>query len=120
MPSPLVDTKLYVPLVRSATVSRPRLTELLGRGRDARLVLVSAPPGFGKTTAVAAWLADRGVAGQVEGVAWVSLEESERSPASFWTYVLQPWELPSISIFRILLSVVVRAVNLQLLNRNQS
>ena len=85
MASPLVDTKLYIPLLRSGTVSRPRLTELLDRGRDARLILVSAPPGFGKTTALAAWLAERG---QVESVAWLSLEETERSAASFWTYVL--------------------------------
>jgi LuxR family maltose regulon positive regulatory protein len=92
MPSPLVETKLYVPPLRPHAVSRPRLTDLLDRGCEARLTLISAPPGFGKTTALAAWLAERAQRGQGSSVAWLSLEESERAPASFWTYVLSALE----------------------------
>jgi LuxR family maltose regulon positive regulatory protein len=51
-----------------------------------RLTLVSAPAGFGKTTLLASWLAAGSTAGRP--VAWVSLEESEREPGSFWTYVV--------------------------------
>jgi LuxR family maltose regulon positive regulatory protein len=81
----LVDTKLFVPAVRSSTVARSRLSRTLTRGAEAKLTLVSAPAGFGKTTALAAWLAQ---AGEQRPVAWVSLEESDRQPASFWTYVV--------------------------------
>jgi hypothetical protein len=50
MTSALVQTKLYVPRVRRRLVARPRLSERLRRGAAARLTLVSAPAGFGKTT----------------------------------------------------------------------
>ena len=86
MPSPLVQTKLYIPKVRRGLVPRPRLSEHLSRTSHPRLTLISAPPGFGKTTLLAAWLDDAAAAGRP--VAWVSLEESERQPDSFWTYVV--------------------------------
>ena len=77
MPSPLVRTKLYVPQVRRGLVPRPRLADRLGRqARSPRLTLVSAPPGFGKTTLLAAWAEAATAAGRP--VAWVSLEESEQ------------------------------------------
>ena len=52
----LVQTKLLLPRPRRALVPRPRLSDALHRGRDAALVLVSAPAGFGKTTLLAAAL----------------------------------------------------------------
>ena len=57
MASPLLETKLYVPRRRRGLVARPRLSERLDRGADAKLTLVSAPAGFGKTTLLAEWLA---------------------------------------------------------------
>jgi len=86
MPNPLVQTKLYIPKLRRGLVSRPRLSERLSRTSHPRLTLVSAPPGFGKTTLLAAWLAAD--AAVERPVAWVSLEETEREPGSFWTYVV--------------------------------
>lgn len=58
MADPLVQTKLYLPRLRRSVVARPRLSGRLGRGSDARLTLISAPAGFGKTTPLTAWLAD--------------------------------------------------------------
>jgi LuxR family transcriptional regulator, maltose regulon positive regulatory protein len=86
MPDPVVETKLLVPRVRPEGVPRPRLDDRLLRGADASLVLVSAPPGFGKTTLLATWLGERPGAGRT--TAWVSLDERDRSAVSFWTYVL--------------------------------
>jgi LuxR family maltose regulon positive regulatory protein len=85
MASPLVDTKLYVPQLRRSLVARPRLSERLDRGAEAKLTLVSAPAGFGKTTSLAAWLAQTA---EPRSVAWLSLEESDSQPVSFWTYVV--------------------------------
>ncbi|MDQ3808664.1 MAG: LuxR C-terminal-related transcriptional regulator [Chloroflexota bacterium] len=83
---PLLETKLYVPRRRRGLVPRPRLSERLERGTEAKLTLVSAPAGFGKTTLLAEWLptalADGGSA------AWLSLEESDNQPALFWTYLI--------------------------------
>src|SRR5919202_2158334 len=86
MPGSIIQTKLYVPRRRGATVPRPRLSDHLSRGIDARLTLVSAPAGFGKTTLLAAWLAS---APRPERLtAWLSLDQSDNDPTAFWTYVI--------------------------------
>ncbi len=51
-------------------------------------MLLSAPAGFGKTTVVSQWLADRRVHGQGPPVAWLSLDESDNDPVRFWRYVM--------------------------------
>jgi LuxR family transcriptional regulator, maltose regulon positive regulatory protein len=84
MASLLVQTKLYIPKLRRSLVARPRLSGRLRRGAESRLLLISAPAGFGKTTLLAEWLA----ATPERSVAWLSLEESDRQPASYWTYVI--------------------------------
>jgi hypothetical protein len=56
-PSPLLETKLYIPRLRRGLVTRPRLSERLNRGGESKLTLVSTPAGFGKTTLLAEWLA---------------------------------------------------------------
>jgi ATP/maltotriose-dependent transcriptional regulator MalT len=82
----LVRTKLYVPRARRGLVPRPRLSELLSRASASRLILVSAPAGFGKTTLLSTWLGASPTAER--RVAWVSLEESEQAAAAFWVYVV--------------------------------
>ena len=86
MTSPLVATKLFVPRLRSSAVDRTRLTSRLRARAEAKLTLVSAPAGFGKTTAVTAWLA--GSTAEQRAVAWVSLDAGDEQGPSFWTYVV--------------------------------
>ncbi len=86
MPGSIVQTKLYVPRRRGATVPRPRLSARLSRGIDARLTLVSAPAGFGKTTLVAVWLASAAPPDRL--TAWLSLDQNDNDPTAFWTYVI--------------------------------
>ncbi|HEX2202445.1 MAG TPA: tetratricopeptide repeat protein, partial [Longimicrobium sp.] len=83
----LLATKLAPPRLRAPLVPRPRLMERLDAGLDRRLTLVCAPAGSGKTTLVAAWLADRR-AGGGPPYAWVSLEPEDDDPVRFWRYVL--------------------------------
>ena len=85
MPTALLETKLHVPRPRRGLVPRSRLSERLDRGTTSKLILVSAPAGFGKTTLLADWLA----AATNEGsAAWLSLDQGDNDPASFWTYVI--------------------------------
>src|ERR1041385_2475765 len=86
MVTPLLDTKLYVPRRRRGLVPRPRLSDRMNRGAEAKLTLVSAPAGFGKTTLLADWLATVAVDGRK--VAWLSLDQSDGRPTSFWTYLV--------------------------------
>jgi ATP/maltotriose-dependent transcriptional regulator MalT len=89
VPIALLETKLYVPRSRRGLVLRPRLSERLDRGTASKLVLVSAPAGFGKTTLLTEWLAARPAALADEPwAAWLSLDRGDNDPASFWAYVI--------------------------------
>ena len=89
MPTALLETKFYVPRPRRGLVPRPRLSERLERGTASKLMLVSAPAGFGKTTLLAEWLAGGGAAPtDKRWAAWLSLDRADNDPASFWTYVI--------------------------------
>ncbi|MDQ1551986.1 MAG: hypothetical protein QOD50_1408, partial [Actinomycetota bacterium] len=85
MPDRLLDTKYRIPPRRPGLIGRPRLDALLEDGREARLMLVSAPAGFGKTTLLVEWLA--GSAATERAVAWLSLDPRDNDPAVFWAYL---------------------------------
>ena len=86
MARPLLATKLYVPRARTGLVVRQRLLDRLDAGATARLTLLSAPPGFGKTTLLAEWA--RAATTPAKQVAWVSLDAGDTDPGSFWPYVV--------------------------------
>jgi LuxR family transcriptional regulator, maltose regulon positive regulatory protein len=89
VPIALLETKLYVPRSPRGLVLRPRLSERLDRGTASKLVLVSAPAGFGKTTLLTEWLAARPSAlADERSAAWLSLDRADNDPASFWAYVI--------------------------------
>ncbi len=74
----LLQAKLAVPRPSQRLISRPRLATLLDGALGARLVLLSAPAGFGKTSALVDWLAASGTR-----CAWLSLDESDNDPVRF-------------------------------------
>jgi LuxR family maltose regulon positive regulatory protein len=89
VPTLLLETKLYLPRAPRGLVPRTRLRERLDRGAASRLMLVSAPAGFGKTTLLAEWLAAGPAAPTDErSASWLSLDGGDNHPASFWTYVI--------------------------------
>lgn len=79
--APLIATKLHVPRVRARRVARPHLISRLNAERP--FILISAPPGFGKTTLLAEWLAQTDRA-----VCWLSLDEHDNDPARFLHYLI--------------------------------
>jgi LuxR family transcriptional regulator, maltose regulon positive regulatory protein len=92
-PPLLLDTKFYPPRSPRALVPRPRLRDSLVRGTASKLMLVSAPAGFGKSTLLAQWLtewlaADPAPASTHRSAAWLSLDRDDDVPHSFWTYLV--------------------------------
>ncbi len=79
----LVRTKLTVP-EPPRLVERPRLREALDQLMHRRAAIVSAPAGFGKSTAVADWVRRTG---RVAG--WVTLDQGDNDPARFLAYVIE-------------------------------
>ncbi|HSJ57684.1 MAG TPA: hypothetical protein VLC95_10910, partial [Anaerolineae bacterium] len=86
MPTQLLATKLYVPPLRAESVARRRLLDRLDAGLMHKLVLISAPAGFGKTTLLSEWRASQH--GTDMPFAWVLLDEQDNDPVRFWSYVL--------------------------------
>jgi LuxR family transcriptional regulator, maltose regulon positive regulatory protein len=80
--SPLVLTKLLPPRLRTEHLDRRDLWSRLEAGRP-RLTLLNAPAGYGKTTLLAWW--QHGDARKP--FAWISLDEGDRDPRRFWSYV---------------------------------
>jgi LuxR family maltose regulon positive regulatory protein len=79
-----IETKLHPPRARAEWVQRRELIGLLA-DTTARLVLVDAPAGFGKTTLVTQWLSSP-AAGRP--FAWVSLDREDSDPSRLWWYVV--------------------------------
>jgi LuxR family transcriptional regulator, maltose regulon positive regulatory protein len=78
----LLRVKITMPRASPRLITRPRLVTLLGGTLGARLLLLSAPPGFGKTTALVDWL----VASDTK-CAWLSLEAADNDPVRFLRYL---------------------------------
>jgi len=78
----LLLSKLQIPAVRPSLVTRPRLLALLNQGLTRKIILVSAPAGFGKTSLLADWLRSTPLP-----AAWLSLDEDDNDFARFLTYL---------------------------------
>jgi LuxR family maltose regulon positive regulatory protein len=89
MLAPVLATKLFMPPPRPHAVLRPRLMERLNEDqrRGRALTLVSAPAGFGKTTALSAWIDQRVRQDSKFRVAWLSLDEGDNDPSRFLLYL---------------------------------
>ena len=89
MDKSLLTTKFFVPPPRVKAVERSELCRrvnedlLLENGFSRKLTLVSAPPGFGKTSLVSEWLTALPI-----GKAWLSLDEKDNDPGRFLTYLV--------------------------------
>jgi len=82
---PLITTKLLAPLSVTGYRERSRLSAMLDRGLEdqSRLTLLSAPPGYGKTVALAGWLESRAFPH-----AWLSLDAADNDLTRFVRYLI--------------------------------
>src|SRR6476620_1826303 len=76
-------SKITPPRLPVAPVARPRVDALLDAAAAKPVTLVSASAGYGKTSAVEAWLATRGAP-----VAWVSVDAHDNDALHLWRYVI--------------------------------
>jgi LuxR family maltose regulon positive regulatory protein len=89
----LLATKFFIPQSRPHLVSRPQLVLSLNAESANKLTLVSAPPGFGKTSLLCEWVNTMDGAGElpcktIPRVAWLSLDESDNDPIRFLAYCI--------------------------------
>ncbi|HLZ64571.1 MAG TPA: LuxR C-terminal-related transcriptional regulator [Ktedonosporobacter sp.] len=91
--TPLLESKLHPPRLPALLVERSQLLALLDAGQKQKLTLVHAPAGFGKTTLVTQWIAQRkkqDTASQHTpmSVAWLSLDSGDNDPVRFWSSII--------------------------------
>jgi len=81
--SPLLQTRLHIPPLRAKLVQRPQLTASIEQALERKLLLLSAPAGYGKTTLLSAWANESSWP-----VAWFSLDTVDNDRTRFLTYLI--------------------------------
>jgi len=82
--SPILTTKLFVARPQAPLVQREHLSSKLDEILRRKITLISAPAGFGKTTAIGAWIEGAGVPS-----GWISLDAGDNDPARFLAYLVE-------------------------------
>lgn len=95
MGNEILQTKLFVPPIRSSLVPRPHLIKQLNQKLEfgSKVTLLSAPAGFGKTTLVSNWLHESDLQN-----AWLSLDDGDNDPARFLSYIIAAMQRTNIGI----------------------
>jgi LuxR family transcriptional regulator, maltose regulon positive regulatory protein len=78
----IIPSKLTIPAERPGHVHRTGLVSRLRTARDARVVSIAAPAGYGKSTLLAQWAARDG-----RPFAWVSVDQRDNDPVVLLTHV---------------------------------
>jgi LuxR family maltose regulon positive regulatory protein len=83
--APLLSTKLHAPDPRGR-IGREALVARLVKAQGAKLALIRAPAGWGKSTLLAQW---RAAEERRRPFAWLTLDSSDSDPIRFWTYAVE-------------------------------
>jgi LuxR family transcriptional regulator, maltose regulon positive regulatory protein len=80
---PVIVTKIRPPRRRRDILARPRLYQYLADNLDRKLILVSAPAGYGKTSLLVDFAQAAGLP-----VCWYRVETADADPPAFFEYLL--------------------------------
>ena len=79
----MLQTKLHIPSPGKNLVHRSILFDKLNVGLSRKLILISAPAGFGKTTLLSDWINQHKIP-----AVWFSIDSNDNDPADFLSYVI--------------------------------
>lgn len=79
----IVPTKVIIPKRTPGVVRRPRLLDFLHENLERKLLLVTAPAGYGKTTLLVDFASDVDFP-----VCWYTLDEGDRDPSTFMAHLV--------------------------------
>jgi LuxR family maltose regulon positive regulatory protein len=91
----VLASKLAAPRLPGWMVARPRLDQRIAGGARGPLTVVTGPPGAGKTMALASWAAASTTPARV---AWVTLDDYDNQPGTFWSYVVKALRLAGVPL----------------------
>lgn len=76
-------TKLHIPSTGENLVPRPSLFDKLDKGYSRKLILISAPAGFGKTVLLSEWIKKNNIS-----FVWFSIDSNDNDIAGFFNYII--------------------------------
>ncbi len=79
----LIKTKLFTPVLRKDIVSRHHILERIEAGHQQKLILIQAPAGYGKTTAVVDWIQTYS-----KRSAWYAIDAGDNDLSRFLSYIV--------------------------------
>jgi len=82
MPNILLASKTTVPKINEQIIARNRLTAIFQQ-TAAKLIVVQAPAGYGKTTLLSSWFHQLD-----KTVAWYTVDQTDNDPIRYWKYLI--------------------------------
>jgi LuxR family transcriptional regulator, maltose regulon positive regulatory protein len=75
--------KIHIPIIKDKTVHRLELFSKLNAWQNSKLILLSAPAGFGKTTLLSDWIQQHKIP-----AVWFSVSYEDNEPVVFFDYLI--------------------------------
>ncbi len=93
-----LQAKFFTPKAGGNLIHRPRLTRIIETGMNTRVLLISAPAGFGKTSLLTDWIGE-----YQRNPAWITLDTADNDPSRFASYLIKAYSFQRSSILQKLL-----------------
>lgn len=75
--------KYCIPRIPNTVLSRSHLLAKFDKGLNNKLTMITAPAGYGKTTMMCKWLAEKTMS-----VVWITLEKEDNNRLRFWSELI--------------------------------